>query len=435
MPREVAKRNFIFDTIKNVFRKYGFEEIETPAIEKLETLTGKYGEEGDKLLFKILNSGDYLKDVASDKLQVTGAKELTSYIAEKGLRYDLTVPLARYVVMNQENLPFPFKRFHIGPVWRADRPQKGRYQEFYQCDADVIGSTSLLNEVELTMIYLEAFEKLGVNVTVRMNNRKLIDEILNISGIAENKTEVITLLDKLDKVEWKGEKGIEQQLLALGLTESKTNKLYDCLNSNNYLQFIEKSVNADVAKEVKSVSQFFENESRVLFDPTLMRGLDYYTGTIWEVKANGVQMGSIGGGGRYDNLTEMFGGQNMSGVGISFGIERIYDVMEELNLFPASISQGVKVLFVPREEAVEAFTFQQVQTLRDAGIGAEIFLGNVKKQKQFKYVEDKSIPYIVEVGENEVKTAIFRLKNAQKREIIGEFNLQQVIAEFNKTQA
>ncbi len=435
LPREVAKRNFIFDTIKSVFRKYGFEEIETPAIEKLETLTGKYGEEGDKLLFKILNSGDYLKDVPNDKFQNQNYKELTNYIAEKGLRYDLTVPLARYVVMNQENLPFPFKRFHIGPVWRADRPQKGRYQEFYQCDADVIGSTSLLNEVELTMIYLEAFEKLGVNVTIRMNNRKLIDEILNISGIAENKTAVITLLDKLDKVEWKGEKGIEQQLIALGLTQSKTNTLFDCLNSNNYLQFIEKSVNTEVAKEVKSVSQFFEKESRVLFDPTLMRGLDYYTGTVWEVRANGVQMGSIAAGGRYDNLTEMFGGQNMSGVGISFGIERIYDVMEELNLFPTTISQGVLLLFVPREEAVEAFTFQQVQALRDAGIGAEIFLGNVKKQKQFKYIEDKDIPYMVEIGENEVKSAIFRLKNAQKREIMGEFNMEQLIAKFSKTQA
>lgn len=425
LPREVAKRNYIFDTIKSVFRKYGFEEIETPAIEKLETLTGKYGEEGDKLLFKILNSGDYLKEITNDKFQNPNYKEWLPLIAEKGLRYDLTVPLARYVVMYQDKLAMPFKRFHIGPVWRADRPQKGRYQEFYQCDADVIGSTSLLNEVELTMIYAEVFNRLGVAVTIRLNNRKLIDDILTFVADTAARTEIVTLLDKLDKVEWDGEKGIKQQLIAIGLTVTQADDLYRKLNNK---AFSDTSKNERVQKEIGAVLNFFEENTSVVFDASLMRGLDYYTGTIWEVKANDVQMGSLGGGGRYDNLTEIFGGQNMSGVGISFGIERIYDVMDELNLFPDTISQGVKVLFVPRDEAAEEFAFQQTQALRDAGISAEIFLGNVKKQKHFKYVEDKNIAYLVEVGENEKQSGLFRLRNAKTRETQNDLNLQQLIA-------
>ena len=422
LPAEVAKRNYILNTIKGVFYKYGFEQIETPALERLETLTGKYGEEGDKLLFKILNSGDYLLHAPKEELTAANSRSLTKYIAEKGLRYDLTVPLARYVVQHQDSLAFPFKRFHIGPVWRADRPAKGRYQEFYQCDADVIGSNSLYSEVELTQIYLEVFAKLGMDVTVRINNRKLIDEIMNMAAVSQNKTEIITILDKLDKVEWSGEKGIAGQLTVLGLTSSQIETLHGCLFQKNY------TASEETAKEIEKIMSFFADEPRAEFDPALMRGLDYYTGTIWEVKAKNAEMGSLGGGGRYDNLTEMFGAQNMSGVGISFGIERIYDVMEELKLFPETILQGVQVLFIPRDEQAEDFTFKQVQALRDAGIAAEMFLGNVKKQKQFKYVEDKKITYLVEVGENEQHSGKFRLRNALTRDTQNELSLQDIIA-------
>jgi histidyl-tRNA synthetase len=418
LPQEVAKRNFIFDTIKSVFRKYGFEQIETPAIERLETLTGKYGEEGDKLLFKILNSGDYLSDVRSRMSDVSKLtpQEVTPLIAEKGLRYDLTVPLARYVVQHQDKLAFPFKRFHIGPVWRADRPQKGRYQEFYQCDADVIGSSSLLNEVELTMIYLEVFEKLNIPVSVRLTNRKMIDEVLGRLQIHENRKEVVTIIDKLDKVKWEGEAGIAAQLKSLGLSDSQINSLNNYLFNTTFGNYKEYVSNLDTLHDVEFLMHYVKDKANVLFDPTLMRGLDYYTGTVWEVTAKeGSITSSLGGGGRYDNLTEMFGGQNLSGVGISFGIERIYDVMEELNLFPATIAQGVKVLFVPREAAVEEFTFQQVQTLRNAGIAAEIFLGNVKKQKHFTYAEQKGIPFMVEIGGNEMQSKQFRLRNVLER--------------------
>lgn len=426
LPSEVAKRNYIFDTIKEVFRKYGFEQIETPAIERLETLTGKYGEEGDKLLFKILNSGDYLKEVRSQQSAISDAdiKEITKIISEKGLRYDLTVPLARYVVQHQEELAFPFRRFHIGPVWRADRPQKGRYQEFYQCDADIIGSTSLLNEVELTQIYAEVFARLGMKVSIRLNNRKLIDELINAIEGNSKKKEIITVIDKLDKIEWDGEKGIAKELSNLGLNAQQVQDLKGFLFMADFKLLFPKSVGNH---ELTYVMNNLDSTTGVLVDPKLMRGLDYYTGTIWEVKSNDTQIGSLGGGGRYDNLTEMFGGQNMSGVGISFGIERIYDVMEELNLFPETIAQGAKVLFVPREEAMEDFAFQQVQQIREAGVSAEIFLGNVKKKKQFDYAVAKNILFIVEVGDDEMKTGKFRLRNTRNRETQNDLSIAQII--------
>jgi histidyl-tRNA synthetase len=430
LPSEVAKRNYIFDTIKSVFRKYGFEQIETPAIERLETLTGKYGEEGDKLLFKILNSGDYLSEIRNPKSEIRNldVKEVTPLIAEKGLRYDLTVPLARYVVQHQEDLAFPFKRFHIGPVWRADRPQKGRYQEFYQCDADVIGSTSLLNEVELTKIYVEVFKKLGLQVEVKINNRKLIDEIFNAVGITVNKKEVITIIDKIDKMEWPA---LADQLSSLGLTKEQVENLHGYLNKN-YSELKDLFKDTAASKEINGVMSYFEKEFSIKLSASLMRGLDYYTGTIWEIGNTQSSIGSLGGGGRYDNLTEMFGGQNMSGVGISFGIERIYDVMEELNLFPETISQGVKVLFVPRDASAEDFAFQQTQTLRDAGIPAEIFLGNVKKQKQFNYAEQKNIAYLVEVGADEIASQKFRLRNAKTRETQNDLSIQAIIEILQK---
>jgi histidyl-tRNA synthetase len=429
LPKEVARRNYIFDTIKSVFAKYGFEQIETPAIEKLETLTGKYGEEGDKLLFKILNSGDYLEKIRSSNTEVKSleTKEVTAQITEKGLRYDLTVPLARYVVQHQDDLAFPFKRFHIGPVWRADRPQKGRYQEFYQCDADVIGTNSLYNEVELTSIYAEVFAKLGMNVTIRINNRKILEGLVAYAGCAEHLTAITIIIDKLDKV---GLEGVKTDLDKLGLGDEQKEKIIALLQVKtlNELKplFAEIEVGKKGIEELAMVLGQLET-GNVLFDITLARGLNYYTGVIWEVVSNDAKMGSIASGGRYDNLTEMFGGQNMSGVGISFGIERIYDVMEELNLFPETIAQGVQVLFVPRDISVEEFTFQQVQALRKEGIAAEIFLGNVKKQKQFTYAEQKNIAYLVEVGDNEKNTGLFRLRNAKTRETLNDLPLDLII--------
>ncbi|MFN8321949.1 MAG: histidine--tRNA ligase [Chitinophagales bacterium] len=427
LPSEVAKRNYIFDTIKSVFRKYGFEQIETPAIERLETLTGKYGEEGDKLLFKILNSGDYLKDVPTEELSKGNSQSITKFIAEKGLRYDLTVPLARYVVQHQDDLAFPFKRFHIGPVWRADRPQKGRYQELYQCDVDVIGSSSLLNEVELTKIYAEGYEKLGLNVSLRMNNRKILEALAEYAGCKELLTEITVAIDKLDKI---GIEGVKTELSNLNISAEQQGKIVSLLLIKSLEELNSIFENIEIGRKgIEELNFVFKNASlkNVVFDITLARGLNYYTGVIWEVEFSQSTIGSLGGGGRYDNLTEMFGGQNMSGVGISFGIERIYDVMEELNLFPETISRGVKALFVPREKSVEEFTFQQVQKLRDSGIAAEIFLGNVKKQKQFSYVEQKKIPFLIEVGSNEMTSGLFRVRNTATRETGADMTLQDVL--------
>ena len=434
LPNEVAKRNYIFDTIKTVLKKFGFEEIQTPALEKLETLQGKYGDEGDKLLFKIRSNKNLYSNL-SNEVKETLLKEypydFIPKASDKGLRYDLTVPLARYVVQHQDKLAFPFKRFHIGQVWRGDKPQKGRYQEFYQCDADVIGSTSLLNEVELTKIYVEVFEKLQLPVLIKINNRKLIDEIFNAVGITDKKTATITIVDKEDKIGWQG---VKEQLIKLELSEKQIADLHGHLFNKNYFGFKELFQDSVAAKEVDEVMSYFDKVPSVTFAASLMRGLDYYTGTIWEVVLHQslitnhqLTIGSLGGGGRYDNLTEMFGGQNMSGVGISFGIERIYDVMEELNLFPETISQGVKILFVPRDETVQEFTFSQVQKLRDENISAEIFLGNVKKQKQFTYAEQKNISYLVEVGGDEIQSGKFRLRNAKTRETETDLSIQQII--------
>ncbi len=437
LPVEVARRNYIFNTIKSVFRKYGFEEIETPAIERMETLTGKYGDEGDKLLFKILNSGDFLKDVPKDELAAANSQATLKHIAEKGLRYDLTVPLARYVVQHQENLAFPFKRFHIGPVWRADRPQKGRYQEFYQCDADIIGSTSLLNEVELSLIYAEVFKALGIDVLIHFNHRKVIESLIAVINKPDFSELIISCIDKLDKMEWSK---IEGELHAAGLIKAETDALYNSVIVNADTLWCDEDIRANASGETahKDISDLLKvignSAPNLIYNGRLARGLNYYTGIIWEVVLdknspanNNISMGSLGGGGRYDNLTEIFGAKNMSGVGISFGIERIYDVMEELNLFPATISQGVKVLFVPREEAMEEFAFQQAHALRCDGIAAEVYFGNVKKQKHFKYIEDKHIAYFVEVGGDEQASGKFRLRNAQTRDTQSDLTLNQLI--------
>lgn len=412
LPQEVAKRNYLFSVIKSVFEKYGFQQIETPVLENLATLTGKYGDEGDQLLFKVLNSGDFLKDANVEFLTNKDSKKLTSQIADRGLRYDLTVPLARYVVQHQGDLTFPFKRYHIAPVWRADRPQKGRYREFYQCDADVIGSGSLLNEVELTSIFAEVFAALKLNVTIRINSRKIIEAMAIYANAEEQLTELTTAIDKFDKV---GLQGVLNELSDRGFSTEKIEKINTLLQLKSLNELRNIIGENEGIKELETVLQL-ANIPNVAFDITLARGLNYYTGVIWEIKSNDTQFGSIGSGGRYANLTELFGGQNMSGVGISFGVERIYDAMNELNLFPETVLQGVQILFVAREPQFEIFAFEQVQKLRAKEISAELFLGNAKKQKHFHYAESKGISFMAEVGSDEAEQGIFRVKNLNTRE-------------------
>lgn len=437
LPTEVAKRNYIFDTIKSVFHKYGFQQIDTPSFERLETLTGKYGEEGDRLLFKILNSGDYLKDAPEAELQAKQSSAITKHIAEKGLRYDLTVPLARYVVQHQSDLVFPFKRYHIAPVWRADRPQKGRYQEFYQCDADVIGSTSLYNEVELTQIYAEVFRALNIPVYIDISSRKFLIGFAKLCGAEDCFDSFTTIIDKEDKI---GSFRVQEELnlLKIGVGD----KYFDFLNKigkateENFTEIFEdaikqfKSIDSKEGKEgleeIKTVINLFikskEDKDRLVFTPSLARGLNYYSGIIWEVVLNKseidkeITMGSLGGGGRYDNLTEMFGGRDMSGVGISFGVERIYDVMEELKLFPADLGETTKVLFVHFDEATEAYAFEQLQQVRRAGIASEVYPGKKKLDKQMNYANDKRIPYVVVVGGDEMASGKLTFKNMSSGE-------------------
>lgn len=427
LPQEVAKRNYLFSVIKSVFEKYGFQQIETPVLENLATLTGKYGDEGDQLLFKILNSGDFLKDANAEILANKDSKKLTPQIADRGLRYDLTVPLARYVVQHQGDLTFPFKRYHIAPVWRADRPQKGRYREFYQCDADVIGSDSLINEVELTNIFAEVFDALKLNVTIRINSRKILEAIAIYANIREQLTELTTAIDKFDKV---GLEGVTKELNERGFAAERVEKINTLLQIKS-LHELKKIIGENEGiTELETVLRL-ANIPNVEFDITLARGLNYYTGVIWEIKSNDTQFGSIGSGGRYANLTELFGGQNMSGVGISFGVERVYDAMNELNLFPETVLQGVQILFVAREPQLEDFAFEQVQKLRANGISAELFLGNVKKQKHFNYAEAKGIAFMSEVGSDEAEYGIFRVKNLKTREE-KRLSLEEFVAELKK---
>ncbi|MFN8317443.1 MAG: histidine--tRNA ligase [Chitinophagales bacterium] len=411
LPQEVAKRNYIFGIIKSVFEQYGFQQIETPVLENLSTLTGKYGEEGDQLLFKVLNSGDYLKDADAETLSNKDSKKLTSQIADRGLRYDLTVPLARYVVQHQNDLVFPFKRYHIAPVWRADRPQKGRYREFYQCDADIIGSNSLLNEVELTQIFSKVFTALKLNTEIRINNRKILEAIA-VYASCEDKLETMTVaIDKLDKI---GIEGINNELLNRGFTEEQINKVKQVLVVKNLEEltalFASIPVGLQGIEELAHVMRLASSPS-VVFDVTLARGLNYYTGVIWEIKSLDSAMGSIGSGGRYANLTEMFGGRDMSGVGISFGVERIYDIMEELKLFPQDALKTTEVLFVHFSEANRDFAFPLVQQLRDANVATELYPDKAKMEKQMKYANAKGIPYVVVIGDNEMQSGKLAVKD------------------------
>jgi histidyl-tRNA synthetase len=411
LPQEVAKRNYIFGIIKSVFEKYGFQQIETPVLENLSTLTGKYGEEGDQLLFKVLNSGDYLKDANAETLSNKDSKKLTAEIAERGLRYDLTVPLARYVVQHQNDLVFPFKRYHIAPVWRADRPQKGRYREFYQCDADIIGSNSLLNEVELTQIFSKVFSALKLNTEIRINNRKILEAIA-VYASCEDKLEAMTVaIDKLDKI---GIEGISNELLNRGFTEEQINKVKQVLVVKKLEElsamFASIPIGIQGIEELAHVMKLASSPS-VVFDVTLARGLNYYTGVIWEIKSLDSAMGSIGSGGRYANLTEMFGGRDMSGVGISFGVERIYDIMEELKLFPQDALKTTEVLFVHFSEANRDFAFPLVQQLRNANVATELYPDKAKMEKQMKYANAKGIPYVVVIGDNEMQSGKLAVKD------------------------
>lgn len=414
-PEQVRKRSYIFDTIREVFSRFGFQPLETPAMENLSTLTGKYGEEGDKLLFKVLNNGDYLKDANQEALEAKDSARLTSSISKRGLRYDLTVPFARYVVMNRGTLSFPFKRYQIQPVWRADRPQRGRYREFFQCDADVIGSDSLLFEAELTQIYDQAFTALGVPVTIKLNNRKVLYGIAEAAGIADRFVDMTVAIDKLDKV---GIEGVRKELMERGIGEAAIATIETILASPTRQSL--RAVFADSPTgllgldELDRVFRFLETvpvKNDVQFDITLARGLSYYTGCIYEVAAKGVKMGSIGGGGRYADLTGVFGVPGLSGVGISFGADRIYDVMEELKLFPETLSESVKVVFLSFDEPSFEYAFQSAAKLRAAGIPCEIYPEPGKLKKQFEYAAKRNVPYVAICGETEMANQQLTVKN------------------------
>jgi len=418
-PVEMVKRNFIFETIKSVFQLFGYLPIETPAMENLSSLLGKYGEEGDKLLFKILNSGDYLSKVSSE-LSNAESNKLALEICEKGLRYDLTVPFARFVVQNLNEITFPFKRYQIQPVWRADRPQKGRYREFYQCDVDVIGSNSLLNEVELIQIIDKVFQSLKINTVIKMNNRKILLGIAEMIGEPEKFIDITVAIDKLDKI---GIDKVREELLSRGINESAIEKLkpvFDLKGSNrekiNDLKKIISSseVGLKGIQEVETILGYFDKlpiNTDLELDLTLARGLNYYTGAIFEVKAKDVEIGSICGGGRYDDLTGVFGLKDVSGVGVSFGADRIYDVMEQLNIFPTEIVASTKVMFVNFGEKEEIYCLPLLQKLRENGVNAEIFPEPAKMKKQMSYANNKNIPFVVLVGEKEMNQGVLTVKN------------------------
>ena len=421
-PAEMAKRNYIFDTIKSVFRKYGYQQIETPAMENLSTLMGKYGDEGDKLIFKILNSGDFLSKVDQQRLMTHNSQLITSDISEKALRYDLTVPFARYVVMHQNEITFPFKRFQVQPVWRADRPQRGRYREFYQCDADVVGSDSLLNEAEFVMIYDEALSKLGLkDFTIKLNNRKILSGIAETIDKIDNIIDLTVAIDKLDKI---GLDGVNKELLERGFSQTDIEKikpviLLEGTNEAKLASLRTTLKNSEIGlkgcDEVQTVLDYITNfqlkTAKLELDITLARGLNYYTGAIFEVKTNEVAMGSIGGGGRYDDLTGMFGLKGLTGVGISFGADRIYDVLEELNLFPAAANQSTQVLICCFEKDGEKYALPLLQQLRDKNINTELYPAGAKIKKQMEYANNKQIPYTILIGSEEMQSGLLAFKD------------------------
>jgi len=430
-PDIMLRRNYIFDIIQKIFRKYTFLPLETPSMEKLSTLTGKYGEEGDQLLFRILESGDFLGEQGMNIIASSGknsnetSSSLRNHIAKKGLRYDLTVPFARFVVQHRNEITFPFKRYQIQPVWRADKPQKGRYREFYQCDGDVIGSNSLLNEVELIQIMDEVFSKLNLEVTIKINNRKLLKGVSEFIGQADKLTDITVAIDKLDKA------GIEK---VIGELENRNVSKEACEKIKPFLQlegsndeklaFLRSilSQSAEGMNGLEEIDEIFyyldgiELKNELEFDPQLARGLDYYTGTIVEVKSNEMKIGSICGGGRYDDLTGVFGLNDVSGVGISFGAERIYDVMDKMDKFPAQMEGNAKILFVNFGKKEAKYAYQIVQKLREEGLLAELYPDAVKLKKQFSYADQRKIPYVAIIGENELKNNMVTLKNMSSGE-------------------
>ena len=419
-PLEMSKRNYIFETIRQVFALYGFKQIETPAMETLQTLLGKYGEEGDKLLFKVLNSGDYLSKIERDELLTSDSLHLASKLCEKGLRYDLTVPFARYVVMHRDGLQLPFKRYQIQPVWRADRPQKGRYREFYQCDADIVGSDSLLNEVELVQIMDTVFKRFGIRVQIKINNRKILSGIAEYINEADKIVDITVAIDKLDKI---GLDNVNAELASAGISQDAIDKLQPIISlSGSNMEKLD--VIAGVLKDseiglkgidelryIFGVLEKLELENEVQLDLTLARGLNYYTGAIFEVKALDVQIGSITGGGRYDNLTGIFGMPGLSGVGFSFGADRIFDVLNALNLYPENAMKGTQLLFINFGENETSYCMPIASKARSFGITTEIYPDAVKMKKQMAYANSNNINYVALAGENEIKENKVTLKN------------------------
>ena len=419
-PSEMARRNYIFDTIKQVYQLYGFQQIETPAMETLGTLMGKYGEEGDKLLFKVLNSGDFLSKVSDEELQERNALHLAAKLCEKGLRYDLTVPFARYVVMHRDELQLPFKRYQMQPVWRADRPQKGRYREFWQFDGDIVGSDSLLNEVELMQIVDTVFSRFGVRVQIKINNRKILSGIAEVIGAAEKIVDITVAIDKLDKI---GIDNVNQELREDGLSEEQIEKLQPIISlegtNDAKLDTIAQVLAASETglkgvEETRFILDTLKTvglKNEIQLDLTLARGLNYYTGAIFEVKALDVQIGSITGGGRYDNLTGIFGMPGISGVGISFGVDRIYDVLNALDCYPKDATNGTQLLFINFGDRETAYCLPAVAKAREAGIRTEIFPDSSKMKKQMSYANAKQIPFVALAGENEIAAGKLTLKN------------------------
>jgi histidyl-tRNA synthetase len=428
-PTEMARRNYIFDTIKKHFKRYGFSAIETPSMENLSTLLGKYGEEGDKLLFKILNSGDFLSKLDDKELLEKNSIHISNKISEKGLRYDLTVPFARYVVQHRNELTFPFKRYQIQSVWRADRPQKGRYREFYQCDADIIGSDSLLNEVDLVQLIDDVFSELKINVTIKLNNRKILSGIAEWLGEADKIIDITAAIDKLDKI---GLDGVNKEMEAKGISPLAIAQLQPIINlsgsNTEKLKQLKEVLSTTKTglkgvEEMRSILSFLDAlviRNTVELDLTLARGLNYYTGTIFEVKAKDVQIGSVTGGGRYDDLTGIFGMPDVSGVGISFGADRIYDVLKELDLFPDYTQDSVQIFFVNFGPEEEKYCLPLVAQIRKKGINAELYPDNAKLKKQMKYANDKNVPYVAMVGKNEMEKNVLTVKDmnsGEQREI------------------
>lgn len=442
LPGQMARRNYIFNTIRSVYQKYGFSSIETPAVEKLTTLTGKYGDEGDQLIFKILNSGAFKKKIDSDAWAKESESKLTPLLSEKALRYDLTVPFARFVVQHQNDLSFPFKRYQIQPVWRADRPQKGRYREFYQCDADVVGSDSLWYEVDFIKIFDDVLSTLQLpGFSIKINNRKILAGIADVIGATEHLNAMTAAIDKLDKI---GKEGVEKELIQVGIDHNKVEKLaliFDSKGSNTErLTAMESFVSeSEIGKKgieeisflLSTIEQISLKSGILVFDPTLARGLDYYTGTIYEVVAHDVDMGSICGGGRYDDLTSIFGQSGLSGVGISFGAERIYDILDQLNLFPASLQDGVDLFFVNFGYSSMQHILKLAQNLRDTGFSVDYYPDSAKMKKQMKHANALKAKFVALLGEDEIKSQSITIKNMESgdQEEISQNNISNYIKE------